>query len=192
MLIDGFEADTGIIAKARAQAVAIVTDADLVCGYLNPDYFLGGAQTLDVAAARDPLLEIDRGFVALADAVDASGWSADELAARKVPMVVWGGQLPQQLYTTVGGDNQLGGLLATRHLLLVAAGERGVAAQDREHRGAARDDDGGRRFAAAAAGGDATAHELARVRGGGGGRGGAGAAGAGATSHRCFEAGGGT
>jgi N-methylhydantoinase A len=28
-----------------------VTDADVVCGYLNPDYFLGGAQKLDVAAA---------------------------------------------------------------------------------------------------------------------------------------------
>src|SRR6516162_3331242 len=32
-----------------------VTDADLVCGYLNPDYFLGGAQKLDVAAARATL-----------------------------------------------------------------------------------------------------------------------------------------
>jgi N-methylhydantoinase A len=32
-----------------------VTDADIVCGYLNPDYFLGGAQTLDVAAARTAL-----------------------------------------------------------------------------------------------------------------------------------------
>jgi N-methylhydantoinase A len=32
-----------------------VTDADLVCGFLNPDYFLGGVQTLDVAAARKAL-----------------------------------------------------------------------------------------------------------------------------------------
>ncbi len=32
-----------------------VTDADIVCGYLNPDYFLGGAQTLDVEAARRAL-----------------------------------------------------------------------------------------------------------------------------------------
>ena len=41
----------------------------------------------------------------------------NELAARKVPVVVWGGQLPQQLYCSVGGDNISGGLLATRHLL---------------------------------------------------------------------------
>ena len=39
------------------------------------------------------------------------------LAARKVPLVVWGGQLPQQLYCSVGGDNVGGGLQATRHLL---------------------------------------------------------------------------
>jgi N-methylhydantoinase A len=32
-----------------------VTDADLICGLLNPDYFLGGVQTLDVAAARKAL-----------------------------------------------------------------------------------------------------------------------------------------
>ena len=32
-----------------------VTDADLVCGYLNADYFLGGAQKLDLSAARSAL-----------------------------------------------------------------------------------------------------------------------------------------
>lgn len=46
------------------------------------------------------------------------------LAARRMPLVVWGGQLPQQLYCSVGGDNVQGGLLATRHLL--QAGRRRV------------------------------------------------------------------
>jgi N-methylhydantoinase A len=32
-----------------------VTDADVACGYLNPDYFLGGKQKLDVAASRKAL-----------------------------------------------------------------------------------------------------------------------------------------
>jgi DNA-binding LacI/PurR family transcriptional regulator len=41
----------------------------------------------------------------------------NELAARKLPLVVWGGQMPQQLYCSVGGDNISGGLQATRHLL---------------------------------------------------------------------------
>ncbi len=39
------------------------------------------------------------------------------LAARRVPIAVWGAQLPQQMYCTVGGDNAEGGLMATRHLL---------------------------------------------------------------------------
>ncbi|MCU7372614.1 LacI family DNA-binding transcriptional regulator [Paucibacter sp. O1-1] len=39
------------------------------------------------------------------------------LAARQLPLVVWGGALPQQLYCSVGGDNRAGGLQATRHVL---------------------------------------------------------------------------
>ena len=49
----------------------------------------------------------------------------NDLAARRVPLVVWGGQLPQQLYCSVGGDNFAGGLLATRHL--VEQGRREIA-----------------------------------------------------------------
>lgn len=39
------------------------------------------------------------------------------MASRQVPLVVWGAEMPQQLYCTVGGDNRDGGLQATRHLL---------------------------------------------------------------------------
>ncbi len=47
------------------------------------------------------------------------------LAVRRVPIVVWGAQLPQQLYSTVGGDNVRGGQLATEHLLTL--GRRDIA-----------------------------------------------------------------
>jgi DNA-binding LacI/PurR family transcriptional regulator len=40
-----------------------------------------------------------------------------ELAARRLPLVVWGGLMPHQRYCSVGGDNVMGGLIATRHLL---------------------------------------------------------------------------
>ena len=44
-------ADPGPACYGRGGQQPTVTDADVVCGYLNPDYFLGGAQKLDVAAS---------------------------------------------------------------------------------------------------------------------------------------------
>ncbi len=44
-------ADPGPACYGRGGTRPTVTDADLVCGYLNPGYFLGGAQTLDVEAS---------------------------------------------------------------------------------------------------------------------------------------------
>jgi DNA-binding LacI/PurR family transcriptional regulator len=41
----------------------------------------------------------------------------NQLAARHLPIVVWGTQIAQQLYCSVGGDNIAGGAMATQHLL---------------------------------------------------------------------------
>ena len=49
----------------------------------------------------------------------------NQLAARRVPLVVWGAELPQQLYCSIGGDNVSGGEQATEHLL--RAGRRRIA-----------------------------------------------------------------
>ena len=48
-------ADPGPACYGRGGMRPTVTDADLVCGYLNPGYFLGGAQTLDVEASHAAL-----------------------------------------------------------------------------------------------------------------------------------------
>ncbi len=48
-------ADPGPACYGRGGTRPTVTDADLLCGYLNPDYFLGGAQMLDIAASRTAL-----------------------------------------------------------------------------------------------------------------------------------------
>jgi N-methylhydantoinase A len=45
-------AEPGPACYGRGGGEPTVTDADLVCGYLNLDYFLGGAQKLDIAASR--------------------------------------------------------------------------------------------------------------------------------------------
>ncbi len=49
----------------------------------------------------------------------------NDLAARQMPIVVWGARLPQQIYCTVGSDNIAGGSLATEHL--ISTGRRRIA-----------------------------------------------------------------
>ena len=46
-------AEPGPACYGRGGSRPTVTDSDLICGFLNPDYFLGGTQTLDTGAARD-------------------------------------------------------------------------------------------------------------------------------------------
>ena len=48
-------ADPGPVCYGRGGDDPTVTDADIVCGFLNPDYFLGGTQKLDAGAARAAL-----------------------------------------------------------------------------------------------------------------------------------------
>jgi N-methylhydantoinase A len=48
-------ADPGPVCYGRGGDDPTVTDADIVCGFLNPDYFLGGTQMLDAPAARAAL-----------------------------------------------------------------------------------------------------------------------------------------
>jgi N-methylhydantoinase A len=45
-------AEPGPICYGRGGVEPTVTDADLLLGYLDPDYFLGGTMQLDIAAAR--------------------------------------------------------------------------------------------------------------------------------------------
>jgi N-methylhydantoinase A/oxoprolinase/acetone carboxylase beta subunit len=45
-------AEPGPICYGRGGTAPTVTDADLLLGYLDPDYFLGGTMQLDVSAAR--------------------------------------------------------------------------------------------------------------------------------------------
>ncbi|MCE7989590.1 MAG: hydantoinase/oxoprolinase family protein [Caldilinea sp. CFX5] len=49
---DSSGADPGPVCYGRGGGDPTVTDADLVLGYLDPAYFLGGRMTLDLAAAR--------------------------------------------------------------------------------------------------------------------------------------------
>jgi len=48
-------AQPGPACYSRGGTQPTVTDADVVCGLLNPDYFLGGKQTLDAAASHAAL-----------------------------------------------------------------------------------------------------------------------------------------
>jgi N-methylhydantoinase A len=67
----------GPAAYGRGGTLATVTDAAVVLGYLNPDHFLGGALSLDVAAAT----------AALQRAGEPMGFSAVETAAAAMRIV---------------------------------------------------------------------------------------------------------
>jgi N-methylhydantoinase A len=70
-------ANPGPAAYQRGGTEPTVTDADLVVGYLNPDFFLGGELSLSVDAAREALERVG----------SALGLDADETAAAAVRIV---------------------------------------------------------------------------------------------------------
>lgn len=69
---DSAASDPGPVCYGRGGTAATVTDADLVLGYLNPDFFLGGEMSLDVEAARSAVAALgDRLGLSLVDAASA-------------------------------------------------------------------------------------------------------------------------
>jgi N-methylhydantoinase A len=70
-------ADPGPVCYGRGGTQATVTDADLVLGVLNPDRFLGGRLSLDVAAAS----------AAIAELAEPLGLTIDQCAAGIVRIV---------------------------------------------------------------------------------------------------------
>jgi N-methylhydantoinase A len=72
----------GPAAYRRGGTQATVTDADLMLGYLNPDFFLGGALVLDADAAREALERAGQplGFAAVETAAAAAQIVDDQMA----------------------------------------------------------------------------------------------------------------
>lgn len=70
-------ADPGPACYGRGGSEATVTDADLILGYLDPDFFLGGKMALDVEAARQAVTRL--GTELGLDLVQAA-WAVHQLA----------------------------------------------------------------------------------------------------------------
>jgi N-methylhydantoinase A len=75
---DSAGAEPGPVCYGHGGTAPTVTDADLVLGYLDPGYFLGGRMVLDLAAARRAIEERIAGPLGLA--VEAAAWGIHQVA----------------------------------------------------------------------------------------------------------------
>ncbi len=106
-------AEPGPACYGRGGVSATVTDADLVLGYLNPEYFLGGSMRLDVEAARRALANL-AGTLGLT--VEQTAWGIHQIVnenmanaarahlsergtdPRRMPLFAFGGAGPVHAY----------------------------------------------------------------------------------------------
>src|SRR5437588_6496410 len=70
-------ADPGPVCYGYGGTEPTVTDADLVLGYLDPDYFLGGQLKIDLAAARRAIEERIAGPLGLS--VEEAAWGIHQV-----------------------------------------------------------------------------------------------------------------
>jgi N-methylhydantoinase A len=70
-------AEPGPVCYGRGGSEPTVTDADLVLGYLDPDYFLGGQLKIDLAAARQAIEERIAGPLGLS--VEEAAWGIHQV-----------------------------------------------------------------------------------------------------------------
>ena len=110
---DSSGADPGPVCYGQGGTEATVTDADLVLGYLDPDYFLGGKMRLDTKRARQALSRLAE---PLGMTVEQAAWGVHQIVnenmanaarahlnergkdPRRMPMYAFGGAGPVHGY----------------------------------------------------------------------------------------------
>ena len=110
---DSSGADPGPVCYAQGGAEPTVTDADLILGYLDPNYFLGGKMQLDMSRARQALARLAE---PLGMTVEQAAWGVHQIVnenmanaarahlgergkdPRRMPMYAFGGAGPVHGY----------------------------------------------------------------------------------------------
>src|SRR3990170_4637729 len=113
-------AEPGPMCYGRRSEEPTVTDADLLLGYLDPDYFLGGAMRLDAAAAQRGIEERVAGPLGLS--VTQAAWGIHQLvnetmaAAAKTHIAERGGNPKLLTIAAFGGAGPVHGWGLARRL----------------------------------------------------------------------------